>query len=250
MDPLFSSIRLMTDTVRLAKYIADTIPCSRREAEQYIEGGWVQVDGLVVEEPGWRVAPQATVLVSPDARLQPVEPVTILFHKPAGLDIGASQVPEEWITPGSRLPTDRSPLRFLKKHVAGLTVATPLDTLASGLVVLTQEYRITRKLVDDAAKTEHEYLVEVGGNIADGGLDVLNQGRFFKGRPMPAAKVSWQNETRLRFAMKTPPAGLIENMLGAVGLKIVAMKRLRIGRLPVSGLEAGQWRYLLGYERF
>ena len=238
----------MTDTVRLAKYIADTIPCSRREAEQYIEGGWVQVNGQVIEEPGWRVAEDAVVEVSPDARLQPVEPVTILFHKPAGLDL--SGLPDAWITPETRQATDRSPLRFLKKHVAGLTVATPLDRQASGLVVLTQEYRITRKLVDDAAKTEHEYLVEVAGEIADGGLEVLNQGRFYKGKAMPAAKVSWQNETRLRFAMKTPPAGLIDNMVGAVGLKIVAMKRLRIGRLPVSGLEAGQWRYLLGYERF
>ena len=48
----------MTDTgERLAKRLAAQLPCSRREAELYIEGGWVQVDGVVVEAPGARVAP-------------------------------------------------------------------------------------------------------------------------------------------------------------------------------------------------
>ena len=44
--------------VRLAKRVAELVPCSRREAEQYIEGGWVRVDGSVVEEPQFRVLQQ------------------------------------------------------------------------------------------------------------------------------------------------------------------------------------------------
>ncbi len=41
----------MNEPVRLAKRVAALVPCSRSEAEQYIEGGWVRVDGQVVEEP-------------------------------------------------------------------------------------------------------------------------------------------------------------------------------------------------------
>jgi len=51
----------MTESVRLAKRLAESMPCSRGEAERYIAGGWVTVDGAVVEEPGARVLPQQRV---------------------------------------------------------------------------------------------------------------------------------------------------------------------------------------------
>ena len=71
----------MKGTVRLAKRLAESVPCSRREAELYIAGGWVMVDGQVVEEPQFMVA-QQKVELHPDATLVPVAPVTILFHQP------------------------------------------------------------------------------------------------------------------------------------------------------------------------
>jgi 23S rRNA pseudouridine2604 synthase len=154
------------------------------------------------------------------------------------------------LTPETRLPFDRSGVRFLRKHFSNLELVTPIDAAASGLVVLTQEYRIARKLRDDAPRIEHEYLVEVSGDIAPDGLTRLNSGGFYKGKAVAAAKISWQNETRLRVAIKTPPDGLIDHLCAQVGLKVKAIKRLRIGRLPVAGLEPGQWRYLLGYEKF
>ncbi|WP_420225296.1 RNA pseudouridine synthase [Pigmentiphaga litoralis] len=241
----------MTDSVRLAKHVAEMAGCSRREAEQLIEGGWVRVDGNVVEEAGFRLAAGQQTDIDPAARPVPVEPVTILWHKPAGLpvnDHGDSALRS--LTADTRLPSDRSNLRFLKKHLSNLDVVTPIDAAASGLVVLTQEYRIARKLRDDAPRIEHEYLVEVAGNIVPDGLARLNAGGFYRGKAMPAAKISWQNETRLRVAIKTPPDGLIGHLCAQVGLGVKTIKRLRIGRLPLAGLEPGQWRYLLGYERF
>ncbi len=119
---------------------------------------------------------------------------------------------------------------------------------------MTQDWRITRKLVDDAAKIEQEYIVEVAGTIAPGGLALLNHGISFNRRPLPPIKVSWQNETRLRFAMRGAPSGAaafpIAHMCAQVGLTVVTQKRIRIGRIPLAGLALGQWRYLLGYERF
>ena len=241
----------MTETVRLAKHLAGLLQCSRREAEQYIEGGWVSVAGQVVEEPGHRVSPEDRVELSPHATLEDIKPVTILLHKPAGHDANETlDSARELIRAGTQASDDRSGQRFLKKHLSNLTLVTPLETQASGLVVYSQEYSVTRKLVDASRNIEHEYVVEVAGDMAPDGLARLAHGLSWQGMPLDPIKVSWQSETRLRFALKTPPAGLIAYMCGEVGLQVVSIKRLRVGRVPMAGLPAGQWRYRLGYERF
>jgi len=62
--------------------------------------------------------------------------------------------------------------------------------------------------------------------------------------------VSWQNETRLRFAIKAMQPNQIAQMCTRVGLSVVGMKRIRIGRIPMGKLVPGQWRYLPAGERF
>lgn len=241
----------MTESVRLAKRVAEEVSCSRREAEQYIEGGWVTVDGAVVEEPGSRVQQQQQVVLAPKASLEPAQAVTLLLHKPAGVDVSAgAEVALQLISAENLVTGDRSGLRFLKRHLTGSTMTDVLDQDASGLLVFTQDWHIARKLVDDAAKVEQEFIVEVTGELMPNGLQLLNHGLSFNGKPLPPIKVSWQNETRLRFALKGVQAGQIAHMCRMVGLTIVSIKRLRIGRVPLAGLAAGQWRYLLGYERF
>ena len=245
----------MTEPVRLAKRLAEMLACSRREAEQYIEGGWVSVDGVIVEEPQFRVLDQAITL-DKDASLLALTPVTLLLHKPAGHDAGpdgnaASLAP--LLSPATQSPDDRSGIRPLKKHFSSVELVTPLATPASGLVVLTQDWRVTRKLREDAREMEHEVVVEVSGDIKPGGLDRLNRvdhGFTHNGMLLPPAKVSWQNETRLRFALKGEVPGQIAYMCESVGLKVEGMKRLRIGRVAMSQLQPGQWRYLLPHERF
>jgi 23S rRNA pseudouridine2604 synthase len=140
--------------------------------------------------------------------------------------------------------------RFLKCHLTRLTNTSPLDKESAGLVVLTQDFRVARKLVDEGARVEQEYIVEVAGDIREDGLALLNHGLTFNGKDIAPMKVSWQNETRLRFALKGVKPGQIVHMCRMVNLKVVAMKRIRIGRLPMSSLPVGQWRYLQEYERF
>lgn len=237
----------MSDAIRLAKRIAELRGCSRNEAEQLIAGGWVSVDGVMVEDPAARVMPDQLVDVSPSARPGATEPVTILLHKPAGVALDEAV---NLLTAGNRWTGDRREIHFLRQHLRKLTLTDRLEDRASGLLVYTQDFRIARKLVDDAPKIEHEVIVEVQGTMVDNGLQLLCHGLKFNRRELPPIKVSWQNETRLRFALKSPPRGLVEHMCAQVGLQVVAMKRIRIGRLPLAGLPVGQWRYLLGYERF
>ena len=248
----------MTEPVRLAKRLAEMLPCSRRDAEQYIDGGWVSVDGVVVEEPQFRVQNQAIVL-SPDASLLALAPVTLLLHKPPGYqasgeaDAGNAKTAAQLLTAANRSPGDRSGIRPLKKHFTASELVTPLATAASGLVVFTGDWRVARKLREDARLLEHEVIVEVSGAIKQGGLERLNRidhGFTYKGVLLPPAKVSWQSEARLRFALKGEVPGQIDYMCASVGLKVEAMKRLRVGRMPLSQLQPGQWRYLLPFERF
>jgi 23S rRNA pseudouridine2604 synthase len=240
----------MTDSIRLAKRVAELHGCSRREAELLISGGWVRVDGVVVEEPQFRVSDER-VEIDPQADLTQAEPVTLLLHKPPGYHTIAGDKPaSQLLSAASLWDEDASGIRPLKKHFAQLTLCTPLETEASGLVVFTQDWRVARKLTEDAATLEHEVIVEVAGALAPNGLKQMNRGIPFQGRTPPAIKVSWQNETRLRVALKGAQPGQIAHLCEAVGLTVRSMKRIRLGRVPLGKLPPGQWRYLRGDERF
>jgi 23S rRNA pseudouridine2604 synthase len=240
----------MTDSIRLAKRVAELRGCSRREAELFISGGWVRVDGVVVEEPQFRVGDQR-VDIDPQADLTQAEPVTLLLHKPPGYHtIDGDKPASQLLSAASLWDEDASGIRPLKKHFAQLTLCVPLETGASGLVVFTQDWRVARKLTEDAATLEHEVIVEVAGELAPDGLKRLNRGIPFEGRTPPAIKVSWQNETRLRVALKGAQPGQIAHLCEAVGLTVRSMKRIRLGRVPLGKLPPGQWRYLRGDERF
>jgi len=241
----------MTESVRLAKRLAADLSCSRGDAERYIEGGWVAVDGKTVEEPGARVAPGQTVALLPGAKLEDIKPVTVLVHKPAGTyadnEPGSAL---DLIIPKNLMPGDRSGRRYLKRMFNGLKLVTPLERAASGLVVYTQEYAVSRKLMEEGKLVEQEYEAQVTGKLSDSDLARLQRGMAFEGRAATPMKVSWQNETHLRFALKTPPLGFIEYVCDTAGLQLQQLRRIRIGRLPLAGMAAGQWRYRLDYERF
>jgi 23S rRNA pseudouridine2604 synthase len=236
----------MAEPERLAKRVAALVPCSRREAELYIEGGWVRVDGKVIDEPQFRVADQR-IEIDPSASADALEPVTLLLHKPAGMnEFQALQS----LGVATRFGGDASGIRPVRKHFKDLRQLLALPDPASGLAVFSQDGRIIRKLVEDAATTEQELIAQVTGRIAENGLEKLCRGLVYEGHPLPPVKASWQNEERLRFAMKGIRPDVVEWMCAQVGLRLVALRRIRIGRVPMAGLPEGQWRYLLPHERF
>ena len=248
----------MPEPLRLSKRVAQLKGCSRREAEQYIEGGWVTVDGAVVELPEARVHEGQQVFISPDARPMALLPVTLLLHKPVGAEAGLGGLPDgsraaDWLKPEQWLGPQQADMRPLRRHLLNQELLTPLAPRASGLVVFTQDLRIARKLREDARTMEHEVLVDVAGAIAPGGLERLNRpdaAWTMDGQPLGPCKVSWQSETRLRFALKGERPGQIAHLCACVGLDIRAMRRLRIGRVALGSLAPGQWRFLLPHERF
>ncbi len=234
------------EPIRLSKHVSELVRCSRADAEQYIRGGWVAVDGVVVEEPQTMITTQR-VEVDPDAQLEATEPATMLLHKP--VDVAFEATPA-LVTPATRAEGDISGIRPLQRHFQRLTALMPLDTDASGLVVLSQDGRVWRRLTEDFASIEQEFVVEISGATGPYTLSRLARGLEYQGRMLPACKVSWQNEVRLRFAIKAVEPGQLRHMCAQVGLDVVAIKRLRIGRVSLSKMPAPEWRYLPVSERF
>ena len=235
----------MSKPVRLAKRVAELKGCSRREAEQYIEGGWVTVDGVVVEEPMARVQDQQ-VEIDPAASLLALLPITIVLNKPA------DAAPE--VHPHLRAGDDPSGVRAIKRHFAHLVIPSALPREASGIVVLSQDGRILRKLTEDAATIEQELIAQVAGEVTPEQVKRLCHGLTFRGQPLPPIKVSvnstGDNETRLRFALKGVLPEHVHGMCDAVGLRLLALRRMRLGRVSLGPLPQGQWRYLMAHERF
>lgn len=247
----------MTEPLRLSKRVAELMRCSRREAERYIEGGWVTVGGVVVEQPQARVADEH-VAVSPEARPVAVAPVTLVLHKPAGSEAGlggveGGQPAVQWLAPVNWDGNPEAGLQPLRRHFKDQALMTPLAPRASGMVVFTQDARIARKLIEDAHLLEREVLVDVRGSAQPGMLERLNRpdhGLQLDGRPLGACKISWQSESRLRFALKGERPGQLAFLCEWLGLQVQGMRRIRIGRVHLGPLAPGQWRYLLPHERF
>lgn len=212
----------------------------------YIEGGWVRVDGVTVEEPQFKVQDE-NIEIDPHAELEPPEPATMVLHKPAGTTVDQARA---LIHADSHADDDATGIRLLKRHFARLESPLPLPDTASGLVVFTQDWRVKRRLEEDFDRIEQEFVVEVAGKLIPNGLALLNHGLSFDNYALPPIKVSWQNETHLRFALKRIAPEKVERMCSAVGLKVLAMKRIRVGRIPMSRLQPGQWRYLTSTDRF
>jgi 23S rRNA pseudouridine2604 synthase len=228
--------------IRLAKRVAALAGCSRREAELLIENGAVRVDGQPALLPQSRVQPHQQVEIEAGARPEPVMPVTLLLHKPAGTAIEQAH---RLLVPANHHAPERAGLRFLPRHVAAQRCMTPLETDASGLVVFTQEWRIERRLQEDAALLEHELIVDVAGPV---GPDVL--ARLDRAPARVSMSQQAEGHTGLRFAIKGLEPGQVARQCQAAGLRLLGLRRLRIGRVALSGLLAGQWRYLLPHERF
>lgn len=237
----------MPEAIRLSKRLAAQLPCSRGEAEQYIAGGWVRVDGEVIEAPQYKVAQEQRVELAADARLEPLVPATLLLHQPPGHDGEDSDtLARGLIIPASQAANDASGVRPLKAHFSRLTLAAPLEYGVSGLAVFTQDRRVVRRLKEGISRLEQELVVEVRGALDDAELERLRHGMSFAG----SAKVSWQSENRLRFALKGPRPGQVREMCERVGLDVLAIRRIRLGQVPLAGLKPGEWRYLPPRARF
>ena len=239
--------------VRISKLMAERGLCSRREADTYIERGWVFVNGERVTELGTRADPLALIKLDKAARAVQLGQMTILLHKPVGYVSGQ---PEPGFTPAVTLVLPENQYRvpdtpvFHPTHLKGLAPAGRLDIDSTGLLVLTQDGRVARQLVGENSVVDKEYLVRVEGRLDAKGLALLNHGLSLDDKKLKPAKVEWLNEDQLRFVLNEGRKRQIRRMCELVGLRVVGLKRVRIGRVTLSDLPLGQWRFLRDDETF
>jgi len=242
------------EKVRVSKLMSAQGLCSRREADSYIERGWVLVDGEPVTELGTRAFPNQKITLTRNAQSKQDASVTILMHKPIGYVSGQ---PEPGYKPAATLFTaeahfngDRSPIRFHPMQTKGLAPAGRLDIDSTGLLILTQDGRIAKQLIGENSPIEKEYLVRVVGTLTDEGLAKLNFGLIMDGKPLKRAQVSWLNKEQLRFILHEGKKRQIRRMCEMVGVRVGGLKRVRIGKVMLGDLPLGQWRYLGAEESF
>jgi len=245
-------------SLRLSKRMSELGLASRREADVWIARGWVRVDGRVVSELGSRVVAGQRVTLDPRARNQQAALVTVLINKPVGYVSGQAEDGYEparvLVTPDRQWRDDASAMHFSPQHLRSLVPAGRLDIDSVGLLVLTQDGRVAKQLVGADSAIEKEYVVRVA--VADHrpltaeSLALLNHGLSLDDVPLRPARVEWINADQLRFVLQEGRKRQIRRMCEAVGLQVLGLKRVRIGRILLGALPTGQWRYLAPGEDF
>jgi 23S rRNA pseudouridine2604 synthase len=249
-------------TSRLNKRMAELGLCSRREADEWIAQGWVRVNGEPAQM-GMQVAPDARIDVDARARGAQEQLVTVLLHKPIGYVSGQAEDGHQpavtLVQPRNHWQGDATRIRFTPAHLRGLAPAGRLDIDSTGLLVLTQDGRIARRLIGEDSDTPKEYLVRVAFGAVDrdvqsafppAQLARLRHGLELDGRPLKPAQVDWQNPEQLRFVLTEGRKRQIRRMCELVGLKVLGLKRIRIGGVVLGPLPLGHWRYMGPSEKF
>jgi len=255
--PVFDPDAPRREDQRLSKVLAERGVASRREADDWIDAGWVKVDGEMAVL-GARVFPHQVIEIDEAAKTQQAHRVTILLHKPIGYVSGQAEDGYEpasvLVTQANHWPEDPSREHWHPGHARGIAPAGRLDIDSTGMLVLTQDGRIARHLIGEDSDVEKEYLVRVeyptGGQFPDSELMRLRHGLWLDGKELRPAKVSWANEDQLRFVLREGRKRQIRRMCEAVGLVVTGLKRVRIGSVVLGKLPVGQWRYLREDERF
>mgnify|MGYP001765217736 FL=1 len=242
------------EKIRLSKLMSEQGICSRREADRYIELGWVFVDGEQISELGTKIYPTQKIKLNKAAQMQQTQLVTLLLNKPIGYVSGQPEPGYQpavvLIKPENQFISQSSAKRFQPAHLRNLAPAGRLDIDSQGLLVLTQDGRIAKQLIGEDSKIEKEYLVRVSGTLSKENLALLNFGLSLDGKALKRAQVTWQNQDQLRFILHEGKKRQIRRMCELVNLKITGLKRVRIGKVKLGNLPEGQWRYLEDGEHF
>lgn len=243
-----------TPPIRLSKVMADLGICSRREADVCIENGWVSVDGEVVSTLGTKIDPKARISVSPEGQRWLRGKMTIMINKPVGYVSGQA---EDGYEPASVLLNEHNHVRFpgdpsppARKELFSLAPAGRLDIDSWGLLILTQDGRIAKKLIGADTPFDKEYHVWVDGEITREKIKRLSHGLSLDGKRLKPAIIEQVGDDHLMFILREGKKRQIRRMCEMVDLEVTGLIRTRIGPLVLGNLKLGEWRYLSRKEVF
>jgi 23S rRNA pseudouridine2604 synthase len=239
----------MSEPVRLSKLMAQRGLCSRREADRYIEQGLVLVDGEVVDVLGTRILPDQAIELKSAAQKAQAARHTILLNKPLGY---VSNLPEDGYQTATELiqPENHTGSGDPNLSWVGMAPAGRLDIDSQGLLVLTQDGRVARKLIGPDSNVEKEYLIWVEGDMGEDTLDRLREGLSLDGKQLKRAGIKKMDDYHLQFTLTEGRKRQIRRMCDLVDLRVTRLMRVRIGNVRLENLPVGKWRYLRQDEQF
>lgn len=213
---------------------------SRSQARMLIQRGKVAVDGVRVKDPGHQLAAGAAVVRGGELLSLP-GPAYLMMHKPCGL-LSATQDPGQQ-TVMSLLPV---PLAS-RVHLVGR-----LDKDTSGLLLLTDDGDWSHRVSSPARHCAKTYLADLAEALVDDAEERLAEGLLLRGETRPTRPATLQREspTRVRITLSEGRYHQVRRMFAALGNRVTALHRERIGGLVLDGtLAPGAWRELSSAEQ-
>ncbi len=241
------------EKMRLSKLMVQRNICSRREADELIEKGWVQVDEQKVTELGFKVDPQVKIDLSSQALIFLKKKVSLILNKPVGFLSSPSEknypLALSLITAKNQDLSNRKKKEFRLEHRNGLSPAGRLDIDSKGLILFTQDGVLAKTIIGMNSTIEKEYLVRVEGEINESKLRLLSYGLKMDGKFLKKAKIKVLKPHLLQFILTEGKKRQIRRMCERVNWEVQSLKRVRIGRICLGSLKEGQWRYLNSHEQ-
>ena len=227
------------EEVRLQKYLADCGIASRRKCEEYIQQGKVQVNGKVVTELGTKINPKKVQVKFENREItENRKMVYILLNKPIGY---VTTVDDQF---------NRDTVLDLVKVKERIVPVGRLDMYTSGALILTNDGDFVYKVTHPKHEIEKTYTVTLKGIIQNDEVEKLRKGVQIEDYTTKPAKVKIlktvqeKNISRLEIIIHEGKNRQVRKMCEAVGKKVIALHRSKIGTIGVKDLELGKWRYL------
>ncbi len=241
--------------IRISKFLSQQGICSRREAEFFIQKGWLKINGETVVEFYTTVDDNSSIELDPKAKAYQNRLITVLLHKPIGY---VSSQPEKRYRPAASLITQSNQQKISDDRpgnravwpIRGLAPAGRLDIDSTGLLILTQDGRIAKRLIAPDSDVEKEYLVHVKQNVRSDQLSQLTVGLSLDNVKLAPAKVDLLDSNYFRMTLTEGRKRQIRRMCELVGLDVTGLKRVRIGNVRLGSLPVGKWRLLRPNESF
>ena len=231
------------EEVRLQKYLADCGIASRRKCEQYIQQGKVQVNGKVITELGTKINPKKVQVKFENKEIKENRKLAyILLNKPIGY---VTTVDDQF---------NRDTVLDLVKVKERIVPVGRLDMYTSGALILTNDGDFVYKVTHPKHEIEKTYTVTLKGIIQNDEVEKLRKGVQIEDYTTKPAKVKIlkivqeKNISRLEIIIHEGKNRQVRKMCEAVGKKVLALHRSKIGTIGVKDLELGKWRYLSSKE--
>ena len=225
---------------RLQKYLANNGIASRRKCEEYIQEGRVRVNGKVVKELGIKIDSDSDVIEFDEKVVDKVvKKVYVLLNKPIGY---VTTVKDQF---------DRPTVMDLVKITEKVLPVGRLDMYTSGALILTNDGDFVYKVTHPKNEVTKTYTVTLKGQVSDDEIEKLRSGVVlddgFKTSPAKVKRImedKENNKTRLEIVIHEGKNREVRRMCDAIGKKVLALHRSKIGTISLEGLTIGKWRYL------